>query len=222
MMSTAKIQNERLTECTYDSYIRGESPLVLTRIYDERYNLAVWNRVLSSSLVDALDRDLKQGVQVKLVEAVSVDDVREIIGDKLEQFSASDELVQHIYELVEMFSLLFDLKRVGLRLRTTDSALCPRFHVDKVGCRLVTAFVGAGTEWLENRYVNRSLLGKPSITESDLFSGSSCSINNIDTGHVALLKGEQWEGNEGNGIVHRSPTVKPEQRRLLMTLDIID
>jgi hypothetical protein len=34
-----------------------------------------------------------------------------------------------------------------------------------------------------------------------------------------LLKGERWQGNEGRGLVHRSPPLVAGERRLLLTLD---
>lgn len=50
--------------------------------------------------------------------------------------------------MVDMFCCLFELKRAGLRLTVLDRAMCPRFHVDRVPCRLVTTYLGAATEWL--------------------------------------------------------------------------
>lgn len=42
----------------------------------------------------------------------------------------------------------------------------------------------------------------------------------LPTYAIGLLKGERWEGNEGHGIVHRSPRLTPQApRRLLLTLD---
>ena len=39
---------------------------------------------------------------------------------------------------------------------------------------------------------------------------------------VALLKGESWGGNQGAGLIHRSPQILEEKKRLLLTLDFID
>ena len=47
-------------------------------------------------------------------------------------------------------------------------------------------------------------------------------IEQLDTGDVALLKGESWEGNDGAGIVHRSPYEKSKYQRLYMTIDFLD
>jgi hypothetical protein len=41
----------------------------------------------------------------------------------------------------------------------------------------------------------------------------------LNTGDVALFKGEAWEGNEGFGVVHRSPSVPDNTQRLLLTID---
>lgn len=39
---------------------------------------------------------------------------------------------------------------------------------------------------------------------------------------VGLMKGENWEGNEGYGLVHRSPIPTAVQpHRLLLTLDML-
>ena len=45
-------------------------------------------------------------------------------------------------------------------------------------------------------------------------------IKYLNQGDVALLKGEAWEGNEGSGLIHRSPTLDSNSRRLLLTIDL--
>ena len=62
--------------------------------------------------------------------------------------------------------------------------------------------------------------GKPD-DESGLFS-SVDDIKQLETGHVALLKGESWQGNEGSGIVHRSPHSDSNYRRLYLTIDFVE
>lgn len=44
-------------------------------------------------------------------------------------------------------------------------------------------------------------------------------IEQIASGDVALLKGEKWHGNEGLGLIHRSPQLASGERRLILTLD---
>ena len=57
--------------------------------------------------------------------------------------------------------------------------------------------------------------------ESGLFTKSS-DIQQLCTGHVALLKGESWDGNQGAGLVHRSPHEKSNYKRLYMTIDFVE
>ena len=78
-----------------------------------------------------------------------------------------------------MFCYLFDIKRVGLRLSTLDKAMCPKFHVDRVPCRLVTTYNGPVTQWLPNTKANRNKLGLVSAektNETSVFSSDSKSI----------------------------------------------
>ena len=123
-----------------------------------------------------------------------------------------------------MFCVLFDHDRVGLRLRVLDSAMCPRFHTDKVPCRLLSTYYGVASEWLAHDLVDRSKLGKGNNGQPDAESGlfqSEEDINRLKIGDVAMLKGELWEGNENAGLVHRSPEVPTGDKRFLLTLDCI-
>lgn len=64
-------------------------------------------------------------------------------------------------KVIEMFGFLFELEHVGLRVRTVDKAMCPRFHIDRVRCRFITSCGGQGTQWLAvaDTSVNRAWLG---------------------------------------------------------------
>ena len=124
--------------------------------------------------------------------------------------------------LVDMFCFLFDLEEAGLRLSVLQEAMCPRFHVDRVPCRLITTYRGIATQWLPQHRVDRSKLGAGNQGLPDTTSGiyqNPQHIESLNTGDVALLKGESWNENKGGGIVHRSPQPINGERRLLMTLD---
>lgn len=206
----------------------SDSPEAFTDIYRDDTNIAIWQRKLSDELVLAVDEILKTGVRVKIAEAVNVKTVHATLCNALGETSAVRRLSDDITLLVDMFCCLFDLKEVGLRLTALDRAMCPRFHFDKIPCRLVTTYQGIATEWLPHQLVDRSKLGAGNQGKSDEQSGlfdSSDDIRQLSAGDVALLKGEFWHDNEGAGLVHRSP-VQPEglltERRLLLTLDFIN
>jgi hypothetical protein len=133
-------------------------------------------------------------------------------------------LSEDIAELVDMFCLLFDVKSAGVRLGVLESAMCPKFHVDRIPCRLLTTYQGVATEWLPHELVDRSKLGHGSNGLPDHESGLfDCpdAIQQLNQGDVAILKGDLWEGNEGNGLVHRSPDTDCGHR-LLLTMDLIN
>lgn len=52
--------------------------------------------------------------------------------------------------------------------------------------------------------------------------GNDREYRQLMAGDVALLKGEGWFGNEGCGVVHRSPGVTGGGGRLFLSLDPLD
>jgi hypothetical protein len=208
--------------CNNSFDIQGYEPIALTDVYQEDCNIAVWKRALPKELQQDVNEYLKMntGLQASMilspVNAVTV--IHKALGGK--QLTVA--LSKNIAELVDIFSCLFELDRVGLRLTVLDKAMCPRFHVDQVPARLVTTFQGIGTEWLPHKLIDRSKLGHASQGKPDDGSGlfqNNSDIQQLSSGDVALLKGEGWHGNEGAGLVHRSPMLQAGERRLLLTLD---
>lgn len=195
---------------------------ILTDIYKDDTNIAIWRRDLSSSLKESINAFLASNNSFKTAMTVNPDNVIASLEEVLGNAECKTELSQNIYELVDMFCLLFELNQVGLRLTTLDRAMCPKFHYDRVPCRLVTTYHGVATEWLPHANVNRTKLGLGSNGLADSKSGlykNEYDIQKLTSGDVALLKGELWEGNEDAGLVHRSPTVAAGENRLVLTLD---
>ncbi|MNT73855.1 hypothetical protein D3C72_2126100 [compost metagenome] len=95
--------------------------------------------------------------------------------------------------------------------------MCPRFHVDHVPLRLITSYAGVGSQWLREGVMARQRLGDPAAEPTD-----EALIERAAAGHVLLAKGEKWIGNEGGGLIHRSPQPPPGARRLLLTLDWLE
>tara|TARA_R110000850_G_scaffold117015_10_gene233317 strand:- start:243 stop:803 length:561 start_codon:yes stop_codon:yes gene_type:complete len=132
--------------------------------------------------------------------------------------------IDDICALADMLTCLLAASAIGLRLCVASQATCPRFHVDRLGCRLITTYHGPATEWLDNQDVNRDKLGRGANGKADSESGlytAAAAVQSMAAGEVALLKGESWPGNEGRGIVHRSPPLPAKQKRLFLTMDAI-
>ena len=200
----------------------------MPHIYDQNTNIVIWQRDLEQALTNAVNTLISTNAIKPLELAVSPDDAFDKLVTALKpndnNRDETDALCKDITLLVEMFCCLFDLKRAGLRLKILDKPMCPRFHVDKIPCRLVTTYQGIATQWLNHSDVDRSKLGTGNLGKPDEESGLFKSLNNINQlnqGDVALLKGEYWDENEGAGLVHRSPPVAENEQRLLLTLDFI-
>jgi hypothetical protein len=145
---------------------------------------------------------------------------------EVKQIVGMDTFLQDVADVVEIYGLLMEAEQIGLRLVTLDRAMCPGFHVDKVGIRLVCTYRGPTTQWLENTDVDRCKLGMVAQGIPDEESGlikPRAAIRSMEPFDVGLLKGEAWTNqdgspNLGNGVVHRSPQVD-NGLRVLLTLD---
>lgn len=208
----------------YRLAVTSNEPDILSDIYREDINIAIWQRDLSNTLKAAVADVLNYNSNYQTAMSVSPQSVISSLKDSFGSFD-HPALRENIAELVDMFCCLFDLKRAGLRLVVLDKAMCPKFHVDRVPCRLVSTFQGEATEWLYHQDVDRTKLGSASHGlpdhESGLFQEPE-QIQKLKCGDVALLKGEIWQDNDKAGLVHRSPSLAEGEKRLLLTLDFIN
>jgi hypothetical protein len=135
------------------------------------------------------------------------------------------ELADDLAVLAELYGDLLGCDAVGLRMEVVGRAMCPRFHVDHVGIRMLCTYRGPGTEWLDEHCADRSFLGARSGGLTDEVSGiirDPAGIHAAPLSAVALLKGDLWQGNAGRGVIHRSPLVPAYQApRVLVALDAI-
>lgn len=202
----------------------SDHPGVLADIFQDSCNIAVWQRSLPSGLQrDA--RNLLRAVRPPQIElTVTPANCTTELQKALQDFQPAHALIEDMTSLVDLFCGLFDLEHARLRLATLDRVMCPRFHVDRVPCRLVTTYHGCSTQWLTHEAVDRTKLGKGNNGLPDELSGiyrSAEDIRQLANGDVALLKGSLWQGGELGGLVHRSPTPRAGESRLLFTLDFV-
>ena len=202
--------------------IIGSQAELLTDIYRDDTNIVVWQRDITDALIQATNHIAEAMPKLQTSCTVTPENALAAVSDVLGASRLAAPLGHDIAQLVDMFCCLFDLKRAGLRLATLDRAMCPRFHIDRVPCRLVTTYQGEATQWLPHHVVDRSKLGTGNQGKPDECSGlfkETADIKQLRRGDVALLKGELWQGNENAGLVHRSPQLECNSRRLLLTLD---
>ncbi len=199
--------------------VLAEDIQVLGEVLREGVNLAVWQRSLPAQIADFVETLLAQGeplAQSMTLEMAHPDNEPNLDGlvAQYADLPGQAAFLADVAWLVRAYACLLDARRIGLRLRALDKAMCPRFHVDHVPLRLITSYAGVGSDWLEEGVMPRSRLGQPGAEPQD-----EALIQRLEAGHVALAKGEKWHGNEGRGLIHRSPQPPAGERRLLLTLD---
>lgn len=198
----------------------------LTRIYEDGVNLCLVERPLPAAIESFIHQACKQFGKLELSQPVNPDQFDfASLWPQASQIPGYRAWLDDVELLTSAFCELFGLKQAGLRLRTLQNAMCPRFHVDRVPARLICSYGGIGTEWLPEYALDRQKLGMGSGGLPDEHSGliiDPTAIRRMPAYAVGLMKGEAWEGNEGQGFVHRSPTPTAVQpRRLVLTLDML-
>ncbi|UQS13465.1 DUF1826 domain-containing protein [Pseudomonas sp. HS6] len=199
--------------------VLGPTPQALASILEDEINLAVWQRQLPLHVADfaklllSLDEPYAEALSLELHDEDTEPDLTGLASG-FRDLEGYEGFISDLKWLVSAFACLLGARRIGLRLRVLDKAMCPRFHVDHVPVRLITTYAGVGSEWLKEGEMDRQQLGKPLAEPQE-----KSQIQQLVSGEVALLKGEKWHGNEGFGLIHRSPQPASGERRLMLTLD---
>lgn len=195
--------------------IIGNRAACLGEILRDDVNLTVWKRAQNATWGDFVTNFCDQASNFE--RFVSLDpgqSAATALPRWAHDIDGAKPWIADVNELIEMYQCLFEPEAIGLRIHVLANTMCPRFHVDRVPVRLLCTYRGPGTEWLPEPLVTRPA-GEGPLPEQTV---SADQIQTIPTAAVALLKGEAWEGNEGRGLVHRSPQPNGTPR-LIVGLD---
>ena len=169
----------------------GEDETALSEIYNDKYNISIWSRRLDESIINSAKNIINKKPNLELKLFVRPDNVEDKIKTSFTNNEELPLISRDVKNLVDMYCYLFELNEIGLSLRVLDKAMCQRFHVDHVPCRLITTYSGVTTQWLPHTSVDRNKLGKGNNgkkdEESGLF-GQSTDIKQLCVGDVALLR----------------------------------
>jgi hypothetical protein len=195
----------------------------LARLEDQGTNFAWLERpepAYQSAISEILASSF-EGVQGSIESPAEIEELQAYFDEELNlQADTALQLFDDIALMTQHFFKITKAKEVGVRLERVNTDNCRLFHVDLVRVRLISTLSGLGTEWLKNEDVMRAGLGKQS-DELVKRPGSTSQI--MKPGWVGLMKGERFFGNQGNGLVHRSPPVQASgQERLVIRMDTLD
>ncbi len=180
----------------------------LADIFDPAVQVCSWQRTIDPAIERYL-AGLQKSAESQVIETLVPGDQPGL--DALPEAPGRTALIEDLALLGEVVSELMDCQAVGLRLTRIGHAMCPGWHVDRVGIRLVCTYQGPGTQWLDDQDLDRS-----DLVAADKSGDPVEAI----PGEIVLLKGALWQGNAAFGAIHRSP--EPDATTALRTLVTLD
>jgi len=120
-----------------------------------------------------------------------------------------DWLTDDLRQLLQQFVEVTGTDRVRLSFAVERTDKCRKFHVDHLRFRLITTYLGPGTEWAPGDQVCHEAMGHPSDCPCDANKDivrDLASVRHARAGDVLLMRGTQNSREEG--AVHRSPSIQ--------------
>jgi hypothetical protein len=198
-----------------DTVQRADTLADLTRIFVPETQICVHSPAGSANKLGALAGLRASGWSgMRAVVRIFAEGVPDIDAVPLPPAFAHPVLRRELAFLLELYGDLLGCAAIGLRIERLDRAICPGWHVDRTGIRLLCTWCGPGTEWLDApgidpRGLPGSAAGVPATGQARPFD-------------IVLLKGSAWQGNAAGGAIHRSPMVAPGyEPRILVALDAL-
>lgn len=192
----------------------GADPQILDMVTEPDVHTALWERTL-----DPLVAGYAQWLVAHPIELQgSVDEVVR----HLPQGLGRDAFGRELNALSERFATWMGAPGAA-ELRTVTTDKCAKFHVDYYALRLITTYVGAGTEWLPEEHVDPAAFARREvdIAAFNRSIAAADAVRRLDAGHVLVMRGRGWPGPVVGlgGTVHRSPPIQAlGGRRLVLSL----
>jgi hypothetical protein len=198
-----------------DAVQQAETLADLTRIFLPATQICVHSPPGFPNMLGALASLQASGWSgLRAVVRLGADGVPDIDALPLPPPVAHPALRRELAFLLELYGDLLGCEAIGLRIERLERAMCPGWHVDRTGIRLLCTWCGPGTEWLEDPRIDPR--GLPGTAAGAPATGQARPFD------ILLLKGSAWQGNAAGGAIHRSPQVVPTSGpRILVALDAL-
>ncbi|WP_430413796.1 DUF1826 domain-containing protein [Parasphingorhabdus sp.] len=187
----------------------ARNPKALRAIRVEGVGIAIWERSAPSGLSELkLDEivDIRFTADIDKLSA-TLDNVLDDAGH--ERGVARDILHNDILLLADHFAQIMQSEFVEIRLEHVTTNACKKFHTDYVTARLITTYLGQGTQWID---------GDDAV---DCDCGDPHNIQQMQAGDVALFKGRLW--SQDTPAIHRSPPIEGTgEERLMLVVNPVE
>lgn len=185
----------------------------LVEIFDPGVQVCVWRRELDPNIQEYLS-GLPPCGTLQSMETLSAEGRPRLVRLPAEPVPMPGRaaFIDDLAFLRDITCELLGCPAVGLRFARMHHAMCPGWHVDRTGMRMICTYQGPGTQWLSAQDADR---GRPNLARL-----TDAPFIEAHPGDVVLLKGNLWQENEPFGAIHRSPEIPVDAgARTLVTLD---
>lgn len=182
------------------------APSILQAIREDACNLAIWQRhcvIDWSALTEGEPADIRfDTARADLAEHFAAALDRNGFGGQY----LHRALTEDVALLAHLFCSALDIEDLEVRLEIVTTDSCCKFHADYVVGRLITTYVGPGTQWLCQDDADRARA-----------SDEPREINQLAPGDVGIFKGRLATDHPA---IHRSPPIATANGpRLLLVLN---
>jgi hypothetical protein len=193
------------------SYRLGTVSSVLAAVREPGVLLAGWERRIPVEIAALLDarrvgeRDFFEG-HADAAHPALFDEVLAELDPVARAWLADD-----VVGLVTRFAAVARSARVRIGLGAVHGDQCRKFHADMHRYRLITTYVGPGTEWVPEDAVDRAAMEHPPDCPCDAnreIVRDAAAVRCAAAGDVLVMRGSLAPG--GLGAVHRSPPIEAE------------
>lgn len=185
-----------------------DKPAGLAAIREPECSLAIWQRTPFAdfaALTEGDPQDLRFSCSSQSLPALLAQGL--VTGGFGGDAACHAALVDDVAMLAQHFCTAMELATCELRLEVVRTDSCRKFHADYVTARLITTYVGEGTDWLDEADAARVAEG-----------GAPQRIHRLAPFDVGLFKGKLASENPA---IHRSPPISETEggARLLLVLN---
>ncbi|MDJ0978542.1 MAG: DUF1826 domain-containing protein [Erythrobacter sp.] len=185
---------------------RSTDHSVLDAIRDEACNLAIWERSGAPAFDTLLASPLDDVRFAATLSELGARLTAQLGAAGYPATPARAALIADIAALAERYAAVMEIDAVSVRLAIVTTNSCRKFHADYVKARLITTYVGTGTQWLDAEDAAR-------VARDE----EPHHIRTLKAGDVGLFKGRMWTTHPA---IHRSPPIADTgEKRLLLVLD---
>ncbi|MEM8736824.1 MAG: DUF1826 domain-containing protein [Planctomycetota bacterium] len=187
----------------------SRDPTVLRSIKQEECSLTIWERTplaRMEQLLEGAPKDIRLDTSLA---GIGSSFSNALVTHGFAKPFAHPLLVEDVSGLAELYCSILGIDELEVRLEVVTTNSCRKFHADYVTARLITTYVGAGSNWLDADDADRVKEGL-----------EPRKIHSLTTGDVGIFKGKLALGRPA---IHRSPPIAGTgQKRLLLALNPIE